>query len=49
MRERESTSLDLEVEEVETRERLGGNCSSSTTSRFCTCACFFTTTLQAEA
>lgn len=48
MKERESTSLNLEVEEVETRERLGGNCTSSTTRSFCTCACFYTTTTQAE-
>jgi len=40
----ETMSLDLEVEEIETRERTGGTCTSSTTSRHCTCACIYPTT-----
>jgi hypothetical protein len=32
-------SLDLEVEEIEAREKVGGNCTSSTTSNRCTCLC----------
>ena len=36
-------ALSLEVEEIESRERGSGNCTSSTTSRLCTCACFITT------
>ena len=35
--------LNLEVEEIESRERGAGNCTSSTTSRHCTCLCFITT------
>jgi len=35
--------LDLEVEEIETRERGGGCHTSSTTSRLCTCPCHITT------
>jgi hypothetical protein len=35
--------LNLEVEEIESRERSGGCFTSSTTSRLCTCACFITT------
>jgi hypothetical protein len=35
--------LSLEVEEIESRERGSGSCTSSTTSRHCTCACFITT------
>lgn len=31
--------LNLEVEEIETRERGGGCVTSSSTSRLCTCAC----------
>ncbi len=38
------TSLDLEIEEIESREKAGGSCTSSTTSRRCTCLCFITTT-----
>ncbi len=37
-------SLDLEVEEIESREKAGGNCTSSTTSRHCTCLCRAPTT-----
>ena len=33
------TILNLEVEEIETRERSGGCLTSSSTSRHCTCAC----------
>jgi len=40
--------LDLEVEEIETRERTGGCFTSSSTSRLCTCACRYTTTIAAE-
>ena len=36
-------ALDLEVEEIESRERGGGCSTSSSTSRLCTCACKFTT------
>ena len=39
--------LNLEVEEIETRERTGGCSTSSSTSRLCTCACRYTTTLSA--
>jgi len=38
-----SPTLDLEITEIERRERAGGSCSSSTTSPHCTCACFNTT------
>lgn len=41
--------LNLEVEEIETRERGGGCETSSSTSRLCTCACRYTTTLGAQA
>lgn len=41
--------LDLEVEEIETRERSGGCYTSSSTSRLCTCACRYTTTISSEA
>jgi hypothetical protein len=37
-------SLDLEIEEIESREKAGGICSSSTTSRRCTCMCIAPTT-----
>ena len=36
-------ALNLEVEEIERRERGHGSCTSSTTSRLCTCRCIFTT------
>ena len=36
-------ALNLEVEEIESRERLGGCYTSSSTSRLCTCPCFNTT------
>lgn len=36
-------ALDLEVEEIESRERSGGCNTSSSTSRLCTCPCFNTT------
>jgi len=43
-----SVVLDLEVEEIETRERAGGCFTSSSTSRLCTCACKYTTTIAAQ-
>jgi hypothetical protein len=49
MRETVLPVLNLEVEEIETRERGGGCLTSSTTSRLCTCACRYTTTLAAQA
>ena len=39
--------LTLEVEEIESRERGAGSCTSSTTSRHCTCLCFITTSRTA--
>jgi len=41
--------LDLEVEEIESRERAGGCSTSSSTSRLCTCPCFNTTSRLAAA
>ena len=38
--------LNLEVEEIERRERGGGSCTSSSTSRLCTCKCIFTTSRE---
>ena len=35
--------LNLEVEEIESRERAGGCSTSSSTSRLCTCPCINTT------
>jgi len=49
MRENVPMALDLEVEEIETRERTGGCTTSSSTSRLCTCACRYTTTLGSQA
>ncbi|MBI3448680.1 MAG: hypothetical protein HY049_07180 [Acidobacteria bacterium] len=46
MNEKPVSSLDLEVEEIESRERVAGSCTSSSTSRRCTCACFITTNSQ---
>jgi hypothetical protein len=43
MMDQQPVSLDLEVEEIERREKAGGSCTSSTTSRHCTCACISTT------
>lgn len=40
--------LNLEVEEIERRERGHGSCTSSTTSRLCTCKCFVTSRQDAE-
>ncbi len=48
MNERAPLSLDLEIEEIESRERAGGNCTSSTTSRRCTCLCIAPTTGVAD-
>jgi hypothetical protein len=39
----EAPILDLEVEEIEKRERGGGCLTSSSTSRLCTCPCKETT------
>lgn len=44
IKEHKSMSLDLEIEEIESREKAGGICSSSTTSRRCTCMCIAPTT-----
>jgi hypothetical protein len=41
--------LNLEVEEIESRERGGGCFTSSSTSRLCTCPCRETTTISARA
>jgi len=41
--------LNLEVEEIESRERLGGCSTSSSTSRLCTCPCINTTSRLAAA
>jgi hypothetical protein len=38
-----SPTLDLEIMEIERREKAGGSCTSSSTSPHCTCACFSTT------
>jgi hypothetical protein len=43
MKEKMSVLLNLEVEEIERREKAGGTCTSSTTSRHCTCMCINTT------
>ena len=43
MRENQPVILSLEVEEIESRERAGGSCTSSTTSRHCSCLCRLTT------
>ena len=48
MEEKAPLSLDLEVEEIEKREKAAGNCTSSTTSRHCTCMCVGPTTLGTE-
>jgi hypothetical protein len=34
--------LDLEITEIERREKAGGFCTSSTTSSHCTCMCINT-------
>jgi hypothetical protein len=44
MNDRKDLLLDLEIEEIESRERAGGSCTSSTTSRLCTCLCRAPTT-----
>jgi hypothetical protein len=44
MNDQTQATLDLEIEEIESREKAGGHCTSSTTSRRCTCLCFITTT-----
>jgi hypothetical protein len=48
MRDRLPVSLDLEIEEIESREKAGGFCTSSTTSRRCTCMCIAPTTGVAD-
>jgi hypothetical protein len=48
MNEQTTLSLDLEIDEIESREKAGGTCTSSTTSRHCTCLCFFPTTNAGE-
>jgi hypothetical protein len=44
MKEDRTNSLSLEVEEIESRQRAAGSCTSSTTSRMCTCLCKLPTT-----
>ncbi len=39
MKEDRPVTLDLKVEEIESRARGGGSCTSSTTSNLCTCLC----------
>ena len=46
MKEKRALTLDLEIEEIEKREKAGGTCTSSTTSRHCTCACILPTTIR---
>ena len=48
MTENKGLVLDLEIDEIETREKAGGTCTSSTTSRHCTCMCIFPTTLAQD-
>ena len=49
MKEQTPFVLDLEVEEIERRERSGGCSTSSSTSRLCTCPCRETTTILTHA
>ncbi len=42
MEQKLSPALDLEITEIERREKAGGSCTSSSTSPHCTCACFVT-------
>jgi len=49
MKDRSTPVLNLEVEEIETRERAGGCSTSSSTSHLCTCPCRYETTLSAQA
>lgn len=44
MKENAIPQLDLEVEEIESRPRNFGTCTSSTTSKLCTCLCRLPTT-----
>jgi hypothetical protein len=44
METQHSVTLDLEIKEIERREKAGGFCTSSSTSRHCTCMCIATTT-----
>ena len=48
MNEKKTLSLDLEFVEIESREKAGGTCTSSTTSRHCTCMCINTTSRNLE-
>ena len=43
MNDHQPLSLDLEIVEIERREKAGGFCTSSTTSSHCTCMCISTT------
>lgn len=43
MQKQSLPTLDLEITEIERREKAGGRCTSSSTSNHCTCACFVTT------
>ncbi len=45
MKETMPVALNLELEEIETRERAGGCSTSSSTNRLCTCPCKETTTI----
>jgi len=40
----QTTKLVLEVEEIERQERGSGSCTSSSTSRLCTCRCIYPST-----
>jgi len=42
MKDQLPVTMDLEIEEIERREKAGGFCTSSTTSRHCTCMCINT-------
>ncbi|HEX4825911.1 MAG TPA: hypothetical protein VFV19_16545 [Candidatus Polarisedimenticolaceae bacterium] len=48
MNESKTVVLDLEIDEIETREKASGTCTSSTTSPRCTCMCIFPTTLAKD-
>ena len=39
MKEKVVSPLNLEIDELESRERGGGSCTSSSTHSYCTCAC----------
>lgn len=48
MSDRMTLSLDLEIEEIESREKAAGHCTSSTTSRHCTCRCILVSSATVE-